>query len=204
MRAGKAFSLVELLIGGALLGLLMTSIVAALYYCNRYLHSAESKIMAQAQCLQATMWISRSLADSSIKAVQVDPGVGVTFASPRTPSTGEVVFTGGNLMWQQTMAYYLTNNTNNVPILVHKGFPYNVPTPDPQAPMSVATAITTPSSQSRVVARYVRAMQIEVYQNVPANPPELRNSARIMIETFLPQYGLDYGVTVRTQVRLEN
>lgn len=204
MRAGKAFSLVELLIGGALLGMLMTSIVAALYYCNRYLHSAESKILAQSQCLQATTWLSRSLGDSTMKAITVAPGMGVTFASPRTAGTGEVVFSGGNLMWQQTMAYYLTNNTDNVPILMHKGFPYNSPTPDPQAPLAVAAAIATPSSQSRVIARYVRSMQIEVYQDVPANPPELRNSARILIETYLPQYGLDYGVTVRTQVRLEN
>ena len=108
MRAGKGFSLIELLIGAGLLALFMTSIVGTLYYCNRYLKTADAKIAAQGQCLQATMWLSRTINESTMEATTVAPGLGVCFASPRSPGSGEITFLAGKLLWKQTMAYYRT------------------------------------------------------------------------------------------------
>jgi len=205
MRAGRGFSLIELLIASALLGLFMTSVVAALVYCNRYLQSAESKIAAQTACLQASTWISRTLSEGTMTSVQAVPGVGVSFASPRTPGSGEVTFLQGQLVWKQAMVYYLTNNSLGEPILEHKAFPYSGPPRlDPLPPFPVMAAAAAASDHRRVIARYVRRFEVDIYDVDPIYSPDLQGCARIMIETFVPHYGLDYGVTVRTQVKLEN
>ena len=203
MRAGRGFSLIELLIGAGLLGLFMTSIVAALYSCNNYLRIAEAKIDAQSQCLQATMAISRTLNESNLQATTVSSGLGICFASPRNPGTGEISFLAGQLVWKQTMAYYLTTDDADIPVLMQKGFPYPLERLDPEAPISVASAMVTASNHTRVIARSVKEFQVETY--APDHPsPELRNSARIVIETYVPHYNTEYSVRIRTQIRIEN
>lgn len=205
MRAGRGFSLIELLICGVLIGFFLTSVVAALFYCNRYLRTAEAKIAAQTACLQTTTWVSRSLAESTLDAVTTTPGLGVCLASPREIGSGEVSFSQGQILWRQTMAYYLTTDAANRTVIEHKGFPYTGPPQlDPMPPMPVLNAVTTATVHRRIIARDVRSFEVEVYSLDPIHPPEVRGCARILVETFLPHYGLDYGITVRTQVKLEN
>lgn len=211
MQAGerRGFTLIELLISSALLTLLLTAIVAALYYCNRYLRASEAKIEAQAQTMKAVNWLARNLSEATPRAIKTAPGLGVSFASPRTPDGREVEFSGARLLWQQNSACYRTNDANNRPILLFKTFAYGSATIDPEEPRDLPLAIAQGANRTRVIARFIRQFEVEFYapdfvEPPPFEPGSLRGCARIMIESFVPQYGLDYSVTVRTQVRLEN
>ncbi len=219
MRAGRlrAATLIEVLICCALLSFVMTAVVAALVYCNRYLRSAESKIAAQAECLKTSIWLSRSLAESNFDTVVVAPTVGVAFPSPREPGNGVADFDQGALVWKQTLCCYKVNDANGVPIIVLRSYPYGVPNvkepwmpsgADPTRP-TVALAMTTGTIWTRTIARYIRKLEVVKFDPAtsplpPADQVEFLNTCEITIGSFLPQYGLDYGIEVRTRVRVEN
>ena len=218
MRAGsrRAATLIEVLICCVLLSFVMTAVVAALIYCNRYLRSAESKIAAQAECLKTSIWLSRSLAESNFDAVVVEPFVGVAFPSPREPGNGVADFDEGALVWKQTLACYKVNDANGVPIIVLRSYPYGTPNvkepwipsgADPTRP-TVPLAMSTGTIWTRTIARYIRKLEIEKYVPVSSPPDatdlEFMNTCQLTIGSFLPQYGLDYGIEVRTRVRVEN
>lgn len=236
MRAGRlrAATLIEVLICCALLSFVMTAVVAALVYCNRYLRSAESKIAAQAECLKTSIWLSRSLSESHFDNIEPHPpypalsNVGVAFPSPREPGNGVAEFNQGALVWKQTLCCYKVNDPNGVPIIVLRSYPYPSPRVDSIRPTfgdvdhpNVPQAFLTGTVWTRTIARYIRKLEIKKFND---SDPEYTHpgydvstlaqqqeivkentrTCEIIIGSFLPQYGLDYGIEVRTRVRVEN
>ena len=220
----KAHTIIELLVASALFIMLLGFVVLALVTCNNYVRNGESKVEAQTQALSASVWLSRSLAEGNVTATctTTAPATSISFPSPRDPSLGDVAWSntqGGALIWRQLRFCYFDIATSSLlmkgfplfytgvtPTVMWSGFPPFPPTgvvdlPPPQILSSAIMSDATPIN--KVVARNIRSFYVDVYQ--PDDPsPERASTANIIVETFVPYYGLDYGITVKTAVRLQN
>ena len=223
-RRWKAHTLVELLISSALFILMLSSLAVVLVSSNRYVRDAESKVEAQTQALAASIWISRNLSESNVTtSVVSNSPVGISYPSPRDPESGDVAWAGSNvgaLIWRQVRYCYFIPDKGQI---IYKGFPLQMsgltPTvsmngfpPFPTGVTDLAPALpaafpanidTLNTSLTKVVARNIRAFTVTLY-NVDAVAPDPPRSATLMVESFSPAYSMNYGVQVRTTVRLQN
>ena len=232
MQPGKryrAHSLIELMVASTLLIVLMGSVVLALVNCNNYVRNSETKIDAQKQALQSSIWVSRSLSEANITSATnfTTPASGVSFPSPRNQATGDVAWsssTGGALEWRQLKFVYLDQSQDPGCIVV-RGYPlyYTGAGVNPavmwtgfppfpangiydlgQIGLQPLSTLVYNSSRppDKVLGQNIRVFAVDIYR--PDDLPSRASTANIIVESFAPYYNLDYGIRVVTTARLKN
>lgn len=195
-RAERGTTLVELLVCSALLGLLMTGVLAVIVANNQYLRNSEARLEMQREAMQSLSQMTRELAESDRYAVTVEPDA-MVFASPRDLH-GKITFDSrGRLQWHKYVCYYRDPNMDGtgVACLVRKVIGLPAPAIDvPPAPL-VPVVRDNPSLTPKVVAHNVDSFTPVV---TPAGPVELT----VVVKN--QHYGRVHGMEIKTKVFLRN
>lgn len=232
MRPGKkrrGHSLIELMVASTLVMVLMGTVVVALVNCNNYVRNAETKVDAQKQALQSSIWVSRSLSEANITSATnfTTPASGVSFPSPRNQTSGDVAWssaTGGALEWRQMKFVYL-DQLQDPGCIVVRGYPLRYtgaginpaiewtgfpPFPangifdlGPIGLQPLNNAVyTSTRPPDKVLGQNIRVFTVDVYR--PDDVVERASTANIVVESYAPYYNLNYGIRVVTTARLKN
>lgn len=166
-RSSRGFSIVELLIGVGLFGLISTSIGILVRTGLEYLRMAEIRAELSRQSLFALSGISRELVESNSDAIRLaQPGLdppGVVFASPRSASGG-INYVNNHLQWNRWICVYWDQPSLRLVRLIEDFDSPTTFTPDP-SPIGANRSTTTMSTSSgvgrRLLARNVTNFDVQ-------------------------------------------
>ncbi len=159
-RRKRGISIVELLIGIGLFGLISTSLGILVRNGLEYLRMAEVKAELSRQSLYALSMVSRELAESNPDAIRqssVGEPPGLVFASPRSGSSG-ITYQNNRLQWKRWICLYWDQPNNRLVRLVEE---FSSPTtfiPDPFPAGSDRSTLNM--STSVAVARRMMARNV--------------------------------------------
>ena len=152
----RAFTLSELTVYGALLGVLLTGTYAALSLSMRYFMVARAATDLQSQAQQTVLHLVSELADTtgaSLYYTNQSNMSGILFLSPRDRLGNFKQDTGGNIVWQKWVCYRWDRLTGNLSRMASYLSP---PTITPTAcPYSIATF---PATAEVVIWRDMKAL----------------------------------------------
>ena len=119
-RGRKGYSLIEMLVSAALLGLIMAGVQKMLSAGLRYLHAVNTGIELQQQCLLSVLWLTRELSESNPRSVKVfNHPDGILFASPRDDEGNHWIDSSGYVRWPKFICYYVEDQ-NGMKVLKRK------------------------------------------------------------------------------------
>lgn len=110
MKSGaRGATLIEVLVGGALILGILSATVAILLACYRHHRETEAAVAVHESALKALTLLERELKDSSEKCVaEVGSPTGLVFATPmQANGTMTLDSTSKRPVWQRWIAYYL-------------------------------------------------------------------------------------------------
>lgn len=134
----KAFTLSELTVYGALLGVLLTGTYAALSLSMRYFTVARAATDLQSQAQQTVLHLVSEVADTtgaSLLYTNQSTMSGILFLSPRDRLGNFQQDTGGNIVWQKWVCYRWERSSGNLsrmvlylnpPTIVPTACPYTI------------------------------------------------------------------------------
>lgn len=198
----KAFSLLELLVSQAILGICLIGIAALAKAGTRYLLVTNAKTDLQRDAILAMRGISHEFQETNDGSFNAgnsaeDPNgstnYGVVFASPRDAKTGQVDYDSvGRLLWCKYICYYKRNI--NGPCIVRSVAKLDpkVPFPPPASPLD---SFLTVDYGFTIVSRNVTRFECS----------KDSSNLNILLRVDLPSnYGKNYGFLVQTQVFARN
>ncbi|MBI3925142.1 MAG: type II secretion system protein [Armatimonadetes bacterium] len=170
MRKSTGFTLVELLVTLALLGILLTGLYLTLLSALRYLSVAQAQQEVGQEALKAAVALRGEVQETRASTLRISSSPpGLVFLSPRKPDGSVEWDRWGRLIWQKWICFYLEDER-----LLRKEKSLAQPTvsdrPDPVTPALLAA---DESLTAEVIARGVAAFDV-----VPGRPPELRVSTQ--------------------------
>ncbi len=130
----RGATLVELMIASGLLMLVMTSVSLLIRASSRHYMVMDASLDLQKESVLAANWVTREMAESNQNSVTYyPPGTGhegVTVGSPRTVTGGMQYTSGGALVWQKRVCFYI-DTVANKSVLQRMEWPLNPKTTYP-------------------------------------------------------------------------
>lgn len=166
MRKARGFTLIEIAVYCALVGMALLAIYSVLIACLTYFNATQANVDLQRSCLSILTKLSSELSESDSATVQIstDPP-GISFASPRD-SGGNFDIASGVMQWQQFVAYYVDTSNVTLP-LVRKAASI---TPTGSVPTSQLSSYTVSAFST------MNAQQHTLGDNVTTFTPSLSGS----------------------------
>lgn len=147
----RGFTLSELTVYMALLGVLLTGTYAAFALSLRYFTVARTATDLQSQAQQTVLHLVSELADSSgfsITYVNGSTSAGIQFLSPRDRLGNFQQDTSGNILWQKWICYRWDRTSGNLVRMT-----YYLDTPVAVVTSTPYTVTTFPSTTAKIVGR---------------------------------------------------
>ena len=161
-------SLIEVLVGGALILGILSATVAILIACYRHHRESEAAIAVHETALKATTLLEREIKDSSKGCVEsFNSPPGLVFATPRAGNGAMSLDPNSKRpVWQRLICYYLEPDGDEFR-LIRKEEPIPTPTHDvPQIGSSQDTAHFATVAGGTVVARGVTEFTVTAGSSV--------------------------------------
>ncbi len=209
--ARRGHSLIEVIIACGLVGICLLGVLALVQAGSRYLMVTQAKMDLQRDALILVRRLNEEFAESNDAAFSVSrrdevpvcvacgPGTsnnvdGLLFGSPRSASTGEVVYDAeGRMYWVKWVCYYKRTDAPG-PRVVRVVTSVEEPKPFPPSPILVGAYLSTPLPY-KVMARNVSTFHCVKGASTMA----------LHLRMDLPSgYGRKYGFEIRTQVFTRN
>ncbi len=161
----RGLSLVELVVGMGLFGLLAMSVGLLVRNGLQYLRDGETRAEVARRGLSVLSQITREVSETDADTIRLySPGSeppGLVFASPRSASN-ELVFVNGKLQWRRWVCFYWTESNQRLIRVAEDLTPPTTFVPDPSSAglnCSVASMVASTSS-SRLLAKSVSDFQV--------------------------------------------
>lgn len=198
----KGYSLIELVVAQAVLGVCLLGIAALVRSGTRYMLLTNAKAELQKSGLLTLRHMTQEFQETndgsfstgnSVAAPNGQAHYGVVFGSPRDPKDGSIEYQDGRLVWCKFVCYYL-RTINGGPAIVR-----TVAKLDPKVPY--------PPACDAIDTFLLRDYGITVVAKNVAKFECWKESANLLIQlrvTLPANYGKNYGFELETQVFARN